>query len=261
MELVFSRFLKDRLRRAPPARKGERTREQLKLAAAELLAEDGYHALRLRDVTERLGLAEGTIYAHFTDRTGVINEVMREFLDNFLKLHLERGFPSAIEGVSDFEAVRRSTRQYFAVVRSNRGMFRCMLQMGDDEPAFSRQVQMFSLDVTRRITRRSDAVRSDATLTSPALLVYAMKFMLKETVRRYYIYPDPIFVDMVREMGGGDDLVADVVSMVATRILYPEAEVPADLNGPLAEIGAWFASGTCSPLSQTVNRPAEGAAI
>jgi len=244
MELNFIKFLEAELAARPPARKGARTREQLRIAAARILSEQGYHSLRLRDITQAAGAAEGTIYAHFNDRNGVINAVMDIFLDNFLLRHLEEhaGLDERGSGASAFDAIRHSTRHWFALCNENKGMMRCVYQMSDDEPAFAAHIQDFNFRWTQKVTlaRLRD---HGGEVGPPLLLTYAVKYMTNELVRRLIIYPDPKFVSALDQMGGDQDLVADVVTLVWLKMLYPDEPLPRNEAGLLADTIGWITPG------------------
>jgi AcrR family transcriptional regulator len=48
---------------------------QLLAAAIELFAEQGYHAARTRDITARIGMSTGAMYAHFRSKEDLLFEV------------------------------------------------------------------------------------------------------------------------------------------------------------------------------------------
>lgn len=53
------------------AAQAERTRELILDAVAELVAEDGFEQLSVREVATRCGIAERTVYRHFSDRAAL----------------------------------------------------------------------------------------------------------------------------------------------------------------------------------------------
>ena len=48
---------------------------QLLAAAIELFAEQGYHAARTRDITARIGMSTGAMYAHFRSKEDLLFEI------------------------------------------------------------------------------------------------------------------------------------------------------------------------------------------
>ncbi len=61
----------------PTRRDGEGTRQKLLRAALELFTDEGFLASTTPMIAERAGVAEGTIYRHFTSKEHLLNEVYR----------------------------------------------------------------------------------------------------------------------------------------------------------------------------------------
>ena len=239
-ELSYIRFLEQSAIANSSATKGARTKLALRVAAARMLSEQGYHSLRLSDVSRTAGLAEGTIYVHYKDREAVIADVMTCYLDVFLRSHLERPRLDAAVSAGDtvFERVRSGVRHWFDLARENRGMFRCMLQMSDDEPRFAVQVQNFNLQWARELS--SDQASDARDVFPPLVLVYMMKFLINDLVRKLIVFPDPLFINEIDALGGDDYMAADVASAIWLRVLYPAASAPALDIGPFADLLSWL---------------------
>lgn len=63
---------------APKTRRdGEATRQRLLRAALELFTSQGFRATTTPEIAQRAGVAEGTIYRHFTGKEHLLNEVYR----------------------------------------------------------------------------------------------------------------------------------------------------------------------------------------
>lgn len=60
-----------------PRRDGEATRQRLLRAALELFTTNGFRATTTPAIAERAGVAEGTIYRHFSGKEHLLNEVYR----------------------------------------------------------------------------------------------------------------------------------------------------------------------------------------
>jgi AcrR family transcriptional regulator len=60
-----------------PRRDGEATRQRLLRAALELFTSNGFRATTTPEIAERAGVAEGTIYRHFSGKEHLLNEVYR----------------------------------------------------------------------------------------------------------------------------------------------------------------------------------------
>ncbi len=60
-----------------PRRDGEATRQRLLRAALELFTTNGFRSTTTPEIAERAGVAEGTIYRHFSGKEHLLNEVYR----------------------------------------------------------------------------------------------------------------------------------------------------------------------------------------
>lgn len=58
-------------------RDGEQTRQRLLRSALELFTANGFRATTTPEIAQRAGVAEGTIYRHFTGKEHLLNEVYR----------------------------------------------------------------------------------------------------------------------------------------------------------------------------------------
>ena len=68
---------------APVAKsaRGERARARLKKAALAVMEREGYHRMRIADVTEEAGVAQGLFYHYFSDLKSLTLEVLEDFID------------------------------------------------------------------------------------------------------------------------------------------------------------------------------------
>jgi AcrR family transcriptional regulator len=64
-------------------------REAILGAALALLSERGATRLTTREVAERAGLSEGSVFYHFTDRTGLLTAVLEHATGNLVNLAAE----------------------------------------------------------------------------------------------------------------------------------------------------------------------------
>lgn len=56
------------------------TRRELLIAGRRLFGSEGIFESRIEDITERAGIAKGTLYLHFSDKEDLLHEVTREGL-------------------------------------------------------------------------------------------------------------------------------------------------------------------------------------
>ncbi|CAA0125198.1 HTH-type transcriptional regulator BetI [Halioglobus japonicus] len=114
--------------------RGERAREGLKQAALVVLERDGYHKMRIADVTQEAGVAQGLFYHYFKDLKSLTLEVLTDFA-------LASNDPMQIEkDVSRGDWYARIYAHNLVIVRSyarRPGVMRCLLQLADEDEAFS----------------------------------------------------------------------------------------------------------------------------
>lgn len=222
----FITFLKERLAQNPPPQKGARTRERLKIAAAEVLEEKGYLATKAGDIAARAGVAEGSFYIYFKDKTDSTINVLTTLLDEFVLLPSQS--PDTAE--HPFKAIRRANRRWISVARANPGLMRCVLQLGDENPDFAAVVQRANRTWFGHVAR-SVAQRRGIIDQAPMLFaVYLLGAMMDELLRKLIIYPDRDFIALLQTLHGDDEMVADATSIVWLRVLHPGESLPRNLS-------------------------------
>jgi len=114
--------------------RGERARTRLKEAALVVLEREGYHKMRIADVTREAGVAQGLFYHYFKDLKSLTLEVLADFA-------LAGSDPQVIEkDVPRGDWYARIYAHNLVIVRSyarRPGIMRCLLQLADEEPEFS----------------------------------------------------------------------------------------------------------------------------
>jgi len=61
-----------------------RTQRQILAAALELFAEKGYEEVGTREIAERAGVAEGTLFHNFVNKNGILDAIMHPIVKNIL---------------------------------------------------------------------------------------------------------------------------------------------------------------------------------
>ncbi len=118
--------------------RGERARAGLKKAALAVLEREGYHKMRISDVTAEAGVAQGLFYHYFKDLKSLTLEVLTDFA-------MASNDPLAVEKhVARGDWYARIYAHNLVIVRSyakRPGVMRCLLQMADEDEAFSAQLR------------------------------------------------------------------------------------------------------------------------
>jgi AcrR family transcriptional regulator len=112
--------------------KGDRTRQRLRIAAAEVLEAEGFQGLKVSDICAGAEVARGTFYVYFRDKVEIAVDVLTGFVDS-----LFLGVREAARGKDDFEVIEASNLYLIRSYSANRGLMRCQVQMLSQEPAFA----------------------------------------------------------------------------------------------------------------------------
>ena len=122
-------------------RERERTarREAILDAAQELIAEQGYHGMRMDRVAESAELSKGTLYLYFENRDALCAAVATRLLDTLLPF-IESALDDTATGL---DAIRRLLQKYYEFTQENPHHFRFAMewlgageQMDDSSEAF-----------------------------------------------------------------------------------------------------------------------------
>ena len=221
----YSSYLAAELRDNPPRQKGQRTRARLLLAAAQVLEERGYHAMRVGDITTEAEVAEGSFYVYFKDKTEISVEALTRFFDDYVAKAM-----TPATGDTPFARIRSTNRLWFRVCRANPGLMKCVFQVGDYVPEF--------LQISQKINRRWAEVvaesiqrrRAEDDPDAVRLAGYMLVAMADEIARKMIVLPDESFIEVLGRMGADtDDTLSDAVSVVWHQLAYGDAPASDDL--------------------------------
>ncbi|MEZ5501276.1 MAG: TetR/AcrR family transcriptional regulator [Halioglobus sp.] len=181
---------------APPAKsakspgalsaRGERARAGLKAAALAVLEREGYHKMRIADVTGEAGVAQGLFYHYFKDLKSLTMEVLTDFA-------MASNDPAQVErNVTRGDWYARIYAHNLVVVRSyarRPGVMRCLLQLADEDEAFSgmlrenyRNQLMWLVDVMPKLFPQVRFRKHQA-----LMVVYSLAGIGEGLIREYFI--------------------------------------------------------------------------
>ena len=166
-------------------RKGERTRIDLLVAGAELLAIAPLDRLTVAALCKAAGVAHGTFYLYFSDRNALAGALLSAFVD-----HVQGRMRAAARSPGD--AARNTTAAYMDLFEKNPGLMKCLVVGLDAFPearaAFQRLNHEWVLTVVRATQRRAgDAARPEDDLMRRA---YALGGMVDQYLAAIYLYED-----------------------------------------------------------------------
>lgn len=117
----------------PAARsKGQRTRDNVLLAARAVFGRDGFSGARMSDIAQEAGLSQGAIYRYFRHKDEVFRAVLAEMNDTF--------FPAARPGHpsrGDFEdSLYEANLHFLDLYWEGRDLMRAFHQAASTEPLY-----------------------------------------------------------------------------------------------------------------------------
>ena len=186
----------DSLNRKPvAATKGERTRARLIEAASELLAEHGYHELKVTDVPKRAGVAAGVFYTYFENKPDLVLQLFDDIVERNIDL-IFAGTPSA----NPFEAVLSANKRYVDLFVTGTGLNRALGQIVDTLPearaSWQRANWRIARWIAKGIAKHSGKPQPSASDEFAAL---ALQAMLDSVLLQTYAYRDPALADMAKD--------------------------------------------------------------
>jgi len=170
----------------PLSAKGEKARARLKDAALVVLERDGFHRMRIADVTREAGMAQGLFYHYFRDLKSLTVEVLTEF-------SRANQDPSEIEkDVQPGDWYSRIYAHNLVIVRSyakRPGIMRCLLQLADEDPEFGAMLRenyrsqlMWLVELMPGLFRDVRFKRHQA-----LMVVYSLAGIGEGLIREYFI--------------------------------------------------------------------------
>ena len=146
-------------------------------AALAVFAEQGFNGARMEDVARRAGIAKGTLYLYFTDKTALFGGLVRDAADPILGT-LERDLATFEGSTRDFLVHLFQHIESEALATPRRHIIRLMLAEGEHFPDIAdfyyREVVSRGLGLLRVINARAlerGEITSDAAMRFPQLLV------------------------------------------------------------------------------------------
>ncbi len=166
------------VRESAAARSRAATRGRLLSAGRSLFAQRGLHGVTTHDIARAAGVAAGTFYLHFTDKSELFREVAHESV-----AALQARIVSANAGASDnASAVRARTEALVTFVDENRELARILFSADTDAAAVESDV-LNALAASIADNRRRQAAEGSAwTALDPAVLSQALVGMLARVV-------------------------------------------------------------------------------
>lgn len=135
--------------------RGLRSRERLKRAARDVLNEKGYRNIRMRDVTERAGVASGLFYHYFRDLREVVAEVSSDFFDSVVEDTYSLEYPH-----EPYDWIFQNHCNVVERFARNPGILACLFGLSGDYDEFDKiwkqNAHVWNLQVAEFLQRTAD---------------------------------------------------------------------------------------------------------
>ena len=202
--------------------KGAKARAKLKAAGLAVLAEVGYHKMRITDVTAKAGVASGLFYHYFDDLKSLTTEVLEDFVSHSLRVEdIERDVPKG----DWYERMYAHNRLVVQAYVEHPGIMRCLLQLADEDEDFSRLLRQGFIHQLSWLTRQMPRLFPEAAMPEhqAMMVVYALAGTGETILRDYYINRETALT----ESEVSADEMTELISVIFYRGLFlknPPAE-------------------------------------
>ncbi len=212
-DLSYVNLLKKSLAASRQAKKVDRTRIRLLIAAAQIIAERGVDALTVAEVTQAAGLAHGTFYRYFKNTRAIVFAVFAGLTKSV------RDRRPAIEAVDKYERIRDRNLYYTDFFRQNAGLMRTYVRLKVEDPEFAELGQAADRWLAERVLADLAAGPGNTVAAPPdmqRLAIYAVMGMVDELLRKIFCGSDETVTDFGRDI----EKIAEVLTLIWWRALY-----------------------------------------
>lgn len=157
-------------------------RDMVISAALEIFPEKGFQGTTIEDICKSTGIAQGTIYIHFKNKTDVFKAVLEKIRDDFFSL-MRPLFANTNDDISDtgneaLNYIREKTFLILSAIDKNRGLMNMILRdapgLDPEIDAILTQMKQFmlnQLETEHVIFQRMGLIRkANARLTAHMIL-------------------------------------------------------------------------------------------
>jgi AcrR family transcriptional regulator len=198
-------------------KKGERTRRQLKLAAAQCLETTPVGQLNMDQVAAEAGVSRPTIYQYFRS----IDEIVTEVLGEFRKMTLET-LSQAAGGDTVEESIFLTHYAYVLHYANNAALMERVRELMSVAPDMLLERQRINALWTRRIlTRIRASMESESAESEQALelRIHCLGSMVDDVLREAFVVRNPAFALACKDAKA----FAQELTAIWQRVLLPVA--------------------------------------
>jgi AcrR family transcriptional regulator len=196
------------LPRAPQTARGRRTRQQLLDGAEGVFGQKGFERASIADITQKAGVALGTFYVYFPDKTSIFIELVDE-----LGSRLRRQIAAEVSGLDDrLEIERAGFRAFFKFAATHRELYKIVRQCEFvDDVAYRRYYSRLAAGYVRGLGKAMDTAQIRK--LDPECLAYCLMGIADFLGMRFVLW-------------NGEDGLERIVDQAMTFIAHGISTVP-----------------------------------
>jgi AcrR family transcriptional regulator len=202
--------------------RGLRSRERMKRAARDVLNEKGYRNIRIQDVTERAGVANGLFYHYFRDLREVVAEVSSDFFDALV------GDPEALAEFEDpYDWIFENHRNVVERFSRNPGILACLFGLAGDYDEFDRiwkkNAHIWNLQVADFLQRTANFRKDNARGVAFMLGAMTEGVIYQALIRR---------TEDLAEFAQQPEDIAEAIAVMWYRMIFLRDPPPGKVRAP-----------------------------
>lgn len=123
--------------RTPVRKRGIDTRDMILQAAKDLFFEKGYERTSIKDIASRAGIAVGTIYSYFKDKTALINPIVPIIYEEMLSRVFSLPIDDLVEKGDTRGLVRALLKSLYDAHAVEAGVYKELMSMAMQDQAIA----------------------------------------------------------------------------------------------------------------------------
>jgi AcrR family transcriptional regulator len=171
--------------RARQGAKGERTKQRIKAAFAELLAARGFASITIADICRTSDITVGGFYFHYASQEDLLDEVMAEYIET-----LVGDFDAAIDDRRGAALAEAVCGAFLKAYSEQMGLARTFQQLTRMRADYAARWRAASEAGMRRLGASLAAERPDLAPDRALFLAYALVTMIMSKLDLVYVYRD-----------------------------------------------------------------------
>lgn len=173
----------DKLRVEDLSLRARRSRDKMKAAAVTLINRTGYPSLRVQDITQEAGVANGLFYRYFRDLNEIVAEITSDLFDRIV-----HAFDLVDPEADIFRWMVDVHRIVLDIFAANPGILACLFGKSGDDETFARiwsgNAHVWNLEVADQLVARKVMGRGQAESLSFVLGAVTEGMIYQALVRR-----------------------------------------------------------------------------